>query len=252
MNRPASPFYLEQGGSVCSWGETSARPRCPCPQGPHPGVTLSFPLRADCSISTAFSCAADTSGEGNATRAALASFVSEGKWLSCAGDAVTPPCPPPRVEYKPFRCWNKAHSSGSRTQLSSSCRWGCPRGGPSPCTALGNKIFKCHWRAFNQGEEEQIGVGCFWTIFPTRQAGPSHLWCWDLACNRDEREGIKTLRGGKGQTLPRRSSGVPTWRRRDAPASAVEVGTGRAGPGGAVSTSAPPRARRLVELQGKN
>lgn len=37
---------------------------------------------------------AHTSGEGNATRAALASFVSEGKWLSCAGAAVTPPCPP--------------------------------------------------------------------------------------------------------------------------------------------------------------
>lgn len=43
------------------------------------------------------------------------------------------------------------------------------------------------------------------------------------------------------------------WRgAHPAPAPAVEVGTGRAGPGGAVSTSAPPRARRLVELQGKN
>lgn len=148
---------MEQGGSVCSWGEASAWPRCPCPQGPHPGVTLSFPPRADCSISTAFSCAADTSGEGNATRAALASFVSEGKWLSCAGDAVTPPCPPPRVEYKPYRCWNKAHSSGSRTQLSSSCRWGCPRGVPPHAQPWGIKSLNAIGELLTKVKKSKLG-----------------------------------------------------------------------------------------------
>lgn len=114
---------MEQGGSVCSWGETSAWPRCPCPRGPHPGVTLSFPPRADCSISTAFSCAADTSGEGNATRAALASFVSEGKWLSCAGDAVAPPCPPPMSNT------NLTDAGIKHTAREAECSFPLPAGG---------------------------------------------------------------------------------------------------------------------------